>query len=249
MKWDTLPERFFSDEFLNCLSRDYEIDEQLKDRLHERLEHAAKNWYLQQNSSEEAVSPSDVKKALVGLSRDANALKIRMENSNVAVWSSLIGASSFNRSSGDYLGFEYATPHFPEYGEIGVPAVTTLTSDPHQPFDTIEVASIISALDQIARLAAVAPIVNPPKNLNSQKIKPLREWMNSMHMVWLGIIQRQFTRDVAADGEPITEAARFCVDIYKFLDPETPKSLVLNEMKRRIKDHNDFLKVTGDWNK
>lgn len=73
--------------------------------------------------------------------------------------------------------------------------------------------------------------------------------MNGMHNVWLGIIQRKFTRDVASDGEPITEAARFCVDIYKVLDPETDKSLVLNEMKRRIKDHNDFLKITGDWNK
>lgn len=239
------PERFFSDEFLNGLLRDYQIDEQLKGSLHERLEHIAKKWYIQQNSPEEKVSPSDVKKALVGLSRDAHALKTRMENANDAVWSNLIGASSFNRSSGDYLGFEYATPHFPEYGEIGVPAVTVLTSDPHQPFDTIEVASIISALDQLAFLAAVAPGTCPPKNLRAQKIKPLRDWMFDMHNVWEGVIQRKFTRDVASDGEPITEAARLCVDVYKVLDPETDKSLVLNEMKRRIKKHNEFLKIAG----
>lgn len=114
MKLASPPECFFSDEFLNCLLRDYQIDEQLKDSLHERLEHIAKKWYIQQNSPEEKVSPSDVKKALVGLSRDAHALKTRMENANDAVWSNLIGASSFNCSSGDYLGFEYATPHFSE---------------------------------------------------------------------------------------------------------------------------------------
>lgn len=249
MKWDTLPDRFFSDEFLDQLLRDYQIDEQLKDNLHERLERIAKEWYLQQNSPEEKVSPSDVRKALDGLSRDAHALKKRMESANDAVWSSIIGASSYYRFSSEDLGFEYATPHFPEHGEIGVPAVTVATSGAHKPLDTIEVASIISALGQLAFFAEVAPEVNPPKNMKAQNIRPLREWMFGMHNVWLGIIQRKFTRDVASDGEPITEAARFCVDIYKVLDPETEKSLVINEMKRRIKDHNDFLKMTGNWNK
>ena len=190
-----------------------------------------------------------MKNALAGLSRDANALKKRMENTSDAVWWSIIGASSYNRSGPEDLGFEYVTPHFPEHGETGVPAVTVTTSDPQQPLDTIEVASIISALGQLAFYAGSAAGTCPPRNLSAQKIRPLREWINGMFYIWVGIIQKPFTRDVASDGEPITEAARFCVEVYKFLDPETPKSLVLNEMKRRIKDHNDFLKITGDWNK
>ena len=70
-----------------------------------------------------------------------------------------------------------------------------------------------------------------------------------MHNLWEGPLERKFTRDVTSNSEPISEAACFCVEIFKALDPETEKSLVLNEMKKRIKEQNDFYREYPDWKK
>jgi len=62
----------------------------------------------------------------------------------------------------------------------------------------------------------------------------LRMWMTNVAMLWEEVSETPFSRDAEA-GEPVTPAARFCVAAFKPIDPNTPASRVLNEMKHCIK--------------
>ena len=55
-----------------------------------------------------------------------------------------------------------------------------------------------------------------------------------MAQLWIGDLGKDFTRYVHSSGEAVSDAARFCVRAYSILDPKTPESLVLNEMKKLI---------------
>lgn len=249
MKWDTLPERFFSDEFMDKIFKTYCIESFMKEELQSRLESSAKDWFHRHNSPEQIISPTIVKKTLNGLSRDADALKERLKNIPDALWSSMIDSREMVNPSRYGLGLGYVTPHYPEYGCVGEPGITVVTEDSRGPFQTIEISTIIDALGELALFADITLQINPPKNLSTQKIWPLCKWIADMHNLWAGPLGRKFTRDVASNGEPISEAACFYVDVYKVLDSDTDKSLVLNEMKKRIKSYNDFYREHPNWKK
>jgi hypothetical protein len=62
-------------------------------------------------------------------------------------------------------------------------------------------------------------------------------WMTNIENLWVEISQQPFRRDVTNDGEPITNAARFCVAAFRFVDPDMPSSRVLNAMRNSIQRH------------
>jgi hypothetical protein len=61
-----------------------------------------------------------------------------------------------------------------------------------------------------------------------------RIWVKNIAEIWTELLGRPFTRDVTDAGEPITEAARFCVDTFKALAPRAPQSRILTVMKEHI---------------
>lgn len=249
MKWDALPKRFFSDADLENIAEYCRIESSMKGELQTRLESSAKDWFRRQNSPEEIISPTVVKKALGGLSRDAEALKERLKNIPDALWSSMIDSREMVNPNRYGLGLGYITPHYPEHGCVGEPGITVVSEESRGPFQTIEISTIIEALGELADFADITPQINPPKNLSAQKILPLQKWVHDMHGIWAGPLGRKFTRYVDSTGAPVTDAARFCVTTYNILDPDTETSLILNEMKKEIKAYNDFHRDNPDWKK
>lgn len=75
MKWDELPEQFFSDEFLGKLYRDYKIESAIQNLVHERLERSARNWYYSRNTEDVDASPREVRQTLSKLAKHARALE------------------------------------------------------------------------------------------------------------------------------------------------------------------------------
>lgn len=249
MKWDTLPDRFFTDADLAFITEYCRIETSMKEELQSRLETSANDWFRRQNSPEEIISPTVVKKTLHGLSRDAEALKERLKNIPDALWSSMIESREMVNPNRYGLGLRYLTPHHPEHGCVGEPGITVVSEDSRGPFQTIEISTIIEALGELADFADITPQINPPKNLSAQKILPLQKWVHDVHGIWVSTLGRKFTRYVDSTGSPVTDAARFCVATYKILDPNTEISLILNEMKKEIKAYNDFHKDHPDWKK
>jgi hypothetical protein len=52
------------------------------------------------------------------------------------------------------------------------------------------------------------------------------ELMHAIMLVWSSILKREFRLDWARDGEPITDASRFCVSVARRIDPDISISRV-----------------------
>jgi hypothetical protein len=58
-------------------------------------------------------------------------------------------------------------------------------------------------------------------------------WMANAHSIWSAFTDKAFTPK-RHKGEPATEAAAFCVETLKSVDPKVPASAVMNEMEKRL---------------
>jgi len=248
MKWDTLPERFFSDEFISLLIRDCRIDETKHDQVHARLERAAKNWYFRQASLDNGIHPSNEKKELLGLAREAHALKERLTNLPYAVWANLVETNDLISSERYETRIDFTGPYHPDHGYIGEPAITVLTSGSDGPLQTIEEETLRSALYQLSEMASIASKINPSSNMATQKSEPLRRWTVDMRNLWFSVLDRPFTLDIH-NGKAASDAARFCVAAYAVLDPETAEKTILGKIKTQITEDNKLLKKYPHWRK
>lgn len=79
---------------------------------------------------------------------------------------------------------------------------------------------------------------NALKNLPGQKGgRPTQEaisiWVVNMRSYWIQTLGRRFTVD-RLQGQPVSEAARFCVDALHIMEPDIPPTTVINEMQKLI---------------
>lgn len=248
MTWDTLPERFFSVEFISKLIRVCRIDETKQEQVHARLERAAKDWYFCQATLDNGILPDDEKKELLALAREAHALKERLTNLPYAVWANLVETNDLVSSEHYETRIDFAGPYHPDHGYIGERAITVLTSGPDGPLQTIEDETLISALYQLSEMASIASDINPSPNLATQKSEPLRRWTVDMKNLWFSVLDRPFTLDVY-QGEAASDAARFCVAAYAVLDPETAEKTILGKMKIQITKDNRRPKIKSSLEK
>lgn len=64
----------------------------------------------------------------------------------------------------------------------------------------------------------------------------LRMWLINVQSKWPEWTDRPFSRDIDSRGEPITWAARFCVQAFRKVEPTYTKSRILNGLKNRLKE-------------
>ncbi|MBL4874302.1 MAG: hypothetical protein JKY41_13185 [Rhodobacteraceae bacterium] len=232
MKWDNLPQRFFTDEFLNALYQRYKVDSSIHDALRQRLENSAREWYYLRNVEDVDATPREVRHSLNKIARLANELSAHLTNVPSAVWSALVETNDTVNQNRYVLGVHHDSHHYPELGLIGSPAITVVGDNEHDPFVTISVSDLTEAMSALASTADIASQIIPKVTQGPPPDKPLRKWMADMSNMWRITLERPFT---FADykGEPISGAACFCVNVYEHLSPETPVSRVLREMKKR----------------
>lgn len=98
--------------------------------------------------------------------------------------------------------------------------------------DLSDILQIIGALQKLAKEAAQMP----SGSSGAKRDYALRMWIINIEMFWISTLGRVFSRDATSSGEPLSEAAQFCVAAFKIVNPATPSSRVLNEMKHRIRE-------------
>lgn len=116
-----------------------------------------------------------------------------------------------------------------------LPAFTSPETDVNELgtlLDLSDILQIVSALERMAKDAAQLP----SGSSGAKRDHALRMWIVNIELFWVNTLGRVFSRDATSSGEPVSEAARFCVAAFKVVNPETPSSRVLNEMKHRIRD-------------
>ncbi|MCK4861599.1 MAG: hypothetical protein KAS85_06780 [Rhodobacteraceae bacterium] len=248
MKWDELPQQFFPETFMDKLYRDYKIDSAHQESTHEKLESAARKWYYSRNAGDVDASPREVRQAISKLSKHAGILKKLLENTPDAVWSELVSASDFvNRDRYDSRIHD-DSHYYPEDGLIGNPAITVVGDNERGPLVTITISDLKQALRELTFTADISSQITPAVKQGPQPDKPLQNWVTDMRNIWYKPLDRPFT--VQGDkGEPISIAAQFCVEVYAHLAPETTKSRVMNEMKKRMAEEKALLIKFPHWKK
>jgi hypothetical protein len=116
-----------------------------------------------------------------------------------------------------------------------LPAFTSPETDGNELgtlLDVSDILQIVSALERLAKDAAKLP----SGSSGAKRDHALRMWIINIELFWVNTLGRVFSRDATSSGEPVSEAARFCVAAFKVASPETPSSRVLNEMKHRIRE-------------
>ncbi|MFD0860530.1 hypothetical protein [Roseovarius aquimarinus] len=96
--------------------------------------------------------------------------------------------------------------------------------------DIVTLRSVIGGLHHAAENAA--------KEIpNSRSSKPkdlgLLLWLSNMEHLWGQLTSQPYSRDVGPNGEPLTNAGRFCFAAFRMIEPNCAPSRVMNGMKTR----------------
>jgi len=231
--WSQMPpDPFFSDAFVAELFENYDIEPEKQARVRRLLDRAATNW---RQASDLDVPLRDQREVLATLGRHSGALKAVLHEIPATTWHKLTAASAMF-DSGEFSEPRLTNTSPPSWDPLAEtePTLIVPASDPADVTGRITVTQLVQALDLLSSLGDIAVQMMPPVKPGVQIDYPLRYWMMEIQRLWQVHLQRKFTRDVDAHGAPITDAACFCVEVFRQMEPQTPRSRVLNEMKIAI---------------
>lgn len=200
------------------------------------LERAAFGWDIRRTSPFQTLTEAQVANWTGKLSKEASKLQNLITSLPDEVWFHLSHASGhLNRSL-------YEPRIYMGAGQDEGKLIPTISGDHTTREASYEITNyvLIEALRTIANIAEITPHAYTSIKKGNRKDFPLESWMMDALKIWTSMLGRKFSRDVSETGEPATAAAAFVVTAYNTLSPETPRSRVLNEMKKLITLQNEF---------
>lgn len=215
-----------SDEAYEILCDRFEFPEPLKPELRKQLEDFAAIWRWHHDRSKHVRQPSRDAKALALVARQSQKLQLALDalsdNASIAMQQT---SHQYEMQSFDFeKNFSDVGHEFYRYTDQDG-TETTLYQDIQ---DLVRSVSII-------KLVAV----EAKENIGSMPVGPrfdlsMTMWITNVAIMWTEKLGRPFTRDTTSKGDPLTEAAQFCIDAFHPISPSTPNSKILNEMKKHI---------------
>ena len=225
----------YSDEAFASLRRQFSISDHIEADFRKQMENAAAIWRSYNAGVSDLTKPSTDRKALENLATIAERLHTAFTDLPQSARNSLETAYSNSEREGLFVddipdNKEYPIIRFPE--RDGTEGTLTISTD--------ETLALLGALKQ----ASITASQNQrTAQVGKKRDHALRMWIINIANIWEDILDRPFTRDATSDGVPISEAARFCVSSFVFLDSKTLPSLILNEMKLYIQGQNKKKKL------
>jgi hypothetical protein len=212
---------------LEFLYSEFNIPTAAQAELARALEDAAAicRWHNQPTASN--VRPAVSIAALNKVAKFADKLGAALSGLPPAAQAAL--AVEYTRSESSVISALSGGPPSPKGAALFVPQTdgSTLPVLPDQD----DIKDIIAHVARMAKQATGLPSGADGTKRN----QGLRMWMFNIEIFWTETLGRSFTRVVLPNGEPLSQAARFCVEAFKPFDPKTPPSRVINEMKHCIK--------------
>ncbi len=215
---------FYSPEAIVALCSEFKVKRELQKELQDRLEGAAKAWsWNDRRKDGEDQTPAKVKSELLNVSKVSQRLLTSLDQ---------LGAVSTHE-----LQRRYKSPN--PLVSIGIlngenksngHVLAIPNNDGSQGAITLQYEDVYTIIEALVGISANAADVRSGIK-GVKRDEALRIWMINIEAIWTEVLNRKFSRDVTADGSPISEAACFCVASFQYISPETPQSRVLNEMK------------------
>jgi hypothetical protein len=109
--------------------------------------------------------------------------------------------------------------------------------------DTVEIvwhedpASLLRAVTILHNYARQGLDRVPDDPGGQRQLWGLRHWIGNLHILWTGILGRKFTVD-SHQGEPVSEAARFCVATTRLTAPDITNGQIFTAMQRQRRTRN-----------
>ena len=208
---------------LKKLISDFDIPHELCHELRPILEDSAAIWRWKNSNENSFKAPATTSAAIRRVAKKAGSLKDALEGLPDQAFVAL------NRA------YEQATDRaaLDESGVASGPALSAPTefgTDGRVYPDLEEITQLIAVLEKIA---LDVPLPSTTWK-GPRKSSALGLWIANIAMFWTDTLSRDFTRDISDTGEPISPAARFCVEAFALLSPDTPTQTVLNAMKAHI---------------
>jgi hypothetical protein len=229
--WDVAEWDDFCDEFL--------IPRELRENFEERFLWIASFLISSRSNEIDAATRREIKKTLTTVERNLSGLVKALSKLN-----------RLNDASA-YHPLQWSFQDSLRHPRTGYPNSNTLDETDWDPFneppiETLEehkshaVQEAIGTMflsrtvrmvqeTALSQLESIVPHPRGPKEDDDLKF-----WLGHIRNLWVDFLNRRFTRDVTNEGQPISEAARFCVRACQLVDPKTPPSRILNEMKKII---------------
>lgn len=207
------------------LCEDHGIDLSHKDEVKAGLEDAAAIWHWYASGRDSTTRSSDAAIELRKLAKRAHTLRDTIDGLPDGARTALI--TSLLAAEATVLVGDNAAPDTPSL-------VIRVPGEDEDDLVSLELSALSAILVGLADLAHQADARLQPQRRGQRRDHALRMWMTNVAMLWDSVSDDPFSRDVEA-GTPVTPAARFCVAAFNTVDPKTPTSRVLNEMKQLIK--------------
>lgn len=221
--WKVEREPIFTPEVLQRLCDDFAIPDTKQEEVRAHLEGSADTFYHWRNNVDDAPRPGERRAALAEIAHLAEQLKDRLDRiddlSHSAFW-----FPERNLTMSVFTGQTET--------EWGHKIERVRVSDDSEAFwyETPDV--LLRSLTIIQNYAKQGMERIPDDPGGQRRLEGLRYWIANLHILWTDILGRKFTVD-SHEGQPVSEAARFCVAATKLTAPDISNTLIFTAMQAR----------------
>ena len=219
-------EATYSDADFAHLVEEFSLPADRLEEIRNHLEDAVHIWRLYGGGGEKRATPSENRTALNHFA--AMVKKLIEAHEKLPVGSDRALNSAFS-SAQMAASIGEAAADDPLHKTLTFP-----TEDDEETFIHLESEDMMQLLDALGNAATTVAEKTGRGRTGSSQDHGLRMWMANMARLWENTVQRSFTRDATDRNDPVSEAARFCVLAFNYVDPTMPKSRILNAMKQQI---------------
>jgi hypothetical protein len=224
--------RTYTDDDIRNLADEYGFEDPEEiDLLQRVLDAAAINYRHFKTNENEAPRPSEMRPAVIDIKGLVDQLLSRLEDLDESTSQIFWQPETDIENLINHVGFpkETTTLESPYGHKIALipDGEDALHYSYLEQDDHFESLSILKRYCE----AALEAIPNDPGAARSSEA--LCRWAANIQFYWVNHFGRNFTLD-SLKGQPQSDAARFCCDAFKVIDPKVPPSKVQGSMKKVI---------------
>ena len=195
-------------------------------QLLEDLEHSAAIYRWEKSKYADYLSSSMQRKELASVRKAAKKLGDSIDGLS---WQPQIAIAQHSESRSVAAFFDML-----DEGEAATTLISFAGPDGSKNDIVIDVPTLVTLIRALEHASQNAINGLTKSRPGKQSARGISIWMSNVASIWEESTEHPFTRDVASDGEPVTNAARFCVGAFHFIDPTLERSVVLTAMKSCI---------------
>lgn len=216
----------YNDEAFAGLRARFEIPEHIEANFRKQLEDVAAIWRWQHSQTENPRSPSRDVKALGKVIKQTQKLQLALSALSDDATSALRQTNLQYETQAIVSDNQYSDAGHKFYRYTNQGGVETFLVD-----DVEDLIRAVSVLENVTSEAkeGIGPIPDGRRNDYAFSL-----WLSNIADMWTDQLGRPFTRDATEDGEPLSEAAQFCIAAFAYIEPSTSQIQILNEMRKHI---------------